>query len=152
MNRAMEELAKKAARGGRGQAAKPLRELGEHPTDGGPVNVMEGRYGPYVKWEKVNATLPKGTEPDDVTMDMAVELITAKASKKGTRKKAAPKKTATKTTAKKPAAKKPAAKKAPAKSTTKATTSKTAAKSTAAKSAAAKKPAAKKAAPETDAD
>lgn len=152
MNRAMEELAKKAARGGRGQAAKPLRELGEHPTDGGPVNVMEGRYGPYVKWEKVNATLPKGTEPDDVTMDMAVELITAKASKKGTRKKAAPKKTATKTTAKKPATKKPAAKKAPAKSTTKATTSKTAAKSTAAKSAAAKKPAAKKAAPETDAD
>ena len=152
MNRAREELAKKAARGGRGQAAKPLRELGEHPTDGGPVNVMEGRYGPYVKWEKVNATLPKGTEPDDVTMDMAVELITAKASKKGTRKKAAPKKTATKTTAKKPAAKKPAAKKAPAKSTTKATTSKTAAKSTAAKSAAAKKPAAKKAAPETDAD
>ncbi|MEQ3625115.1 MAG: type I DNA topoisomerase [Celeribacter sp.] len=158
MNRAMEELAKKAARGGRGQAAKPLRELGEHPSEGGPVNVMEGRYGPYVKWAKVNATLPKGTEPDDVTMDMAVELITAKAGKSGTRKKAAPKKPAAKKApAKKPAAKKAPAKKAASKATAaKSTTAKSASakstttKSTAAKSAAAKKPAAKKAAPKAD--
>ncbi|RZV48022.1 MAG: DNA topoisomerase I, partial [Sphingomonadaceae bacterium] len=93
MNRAVELLAQKASRGGRGAAAKPLHELGEHPEHGGPVNVMDGRYGPYVKWEKVNATLPKGTEPADVTMGMAVELIAAKASQKGgKRKKAAPKK------------------------------------------------------------
>jgi len=112
MNRAVEELAKKlASRGGRGGAVKPLKELGEHPESGGPVNVMEGRYGPYVKWEKVNATLPKGVEPDDVTMDVAVQLIAEKAAKKGGRKKAAPKK---KAASKKPA-KKPAAKKAPAK-------------------------------------
>ncbi len=104
MNRAVEELAKKAAsRGGRGAAVKPLRELGEHPSEGGPVNVMEGRYGPYVKWEKINATIPKGTEPGDVTMEMAVELIAEKAAKKGTRKKAA-KKPASKTAAKKKAA------------------------------------------------
>ena len=105
MNRAVEELAKKvASRGGRGAAVKPLHELGEHPESGGPVNVMEGRYGPYVKWAKVNATIPKGTEPGDVTMDMAVELIAAKA-KPGGKKKAA----------KKPAAKKkPAARKKPA--------------------------------------
>ncbi|MEQ9258825.1 MAG: type I DNA topoisomerase [Roseovarius sp.] len=85
MNRAVEELAKKAAsRGkGRGAAAKPLRELGEHPESGGAVNVMDGRYGPYVKWEKVNATLPKGTEPGDVTMEMAVALIAEKAAKGG---------------------------------------------------------------------
>ncbi len=89
MNRAVEELAKKAARGaGRGAAAKPLVELGEHPDDGGPVNVMDGRYGPYVKWAKVNATLPKGVEPADVTMEMAVQLITEKAAKKGGKKKA----------------------------------------------------------------
>ncbi|NNK79097.1 MAG: DNA topoisomerase I, partial [Litoreibacter sp.] len=97
--------AKKASRnGGRGAAAKPLKELGEHPESGGPVNVMDGRYGPYVKWEKVNATLPKGTEPADVTMDMAVELITAKAAKKGTRRKAPAKKKTT--TRKKATAKK----------------------------------------------
>ena len=51
--------AEKAARGpGRGRAAvAPLRELGEHPESGGPVNVMEGRYGPYVKWDKINAMI-----------------------------------------------------------------------------------------------
>ena len=110
MNRAVQLLAEKvASRGGRGKAAKPIREMGEHPDLGGAVNIMEGKYGPYVKWEKVNATLPKEVEPDAVTMDMAVELIDAKAAKKGTRRKAAPKKPA-----KKPAAKKTAAKKKPA--------------------------------------
>ena len=104
INRAVDELAKKAARGGRGAAAKPLKELGEHPTEGGPVNVMDGRYGPYVKWGKVNATLPKETEPADLTMDQAVALIAEKtAKKKPARKTAAKKKAAPK---KKPAAKK----------------------------------------------
>ena len=103
MNRAVEELAKKAAsRGqGRGAAAKPLKELGEHPEDGGAVNVMDGRYGPYVKWEKINATLPKDVEPDTVTMDMAVALIAEKAAKSGKGKRKAPAK-------KKPASKKAA--------------------------------------------
>ncbi len=100
MNRAVELLAEKRAnpgRGGRGAAAKPIKELGEHPESGGPVNVMEGRYGPYVKWDKVNATLPKDTEPADVTMEMAVNLIAEKAAKKGKGKKApAKKKTAAK--------------------------------------------------------
>ena len=85
MNRAVEELAKKAAsRGkGRGAGAKPLKELGEHPERGGPVNVMDGRYGPYVKWDKVNATLPKDVDPAEVTMERAVELIAEKAAKSG---------------------------------------------------------------------
>ncbi|QHQ35867.1 type I DNA topoisomerase [Algicella marina] len=106
MNRAMELIAQKAASGrGRGAAATPLKELGEHP-DGGPVNVMPGRYGPYVKWEKVNATIPKETKPEDVTMEQALELIAAKAPKKKApaKKKTAPKKS----TAKKPASKKTA--------------------------------------------
>ncbi len=90
MNRAVEEIAKKAAkRGGGRAAAKPLKELGEHPESGGPVNVMDGKYGPYVKWEKVNATLPKDVEPTTVTMDMAVALIAEKAAKKGSRRKKA---------------------------------------------------------------
>jgi len=83
MNRAVELLAQKAARGGRGAAAKPLKELGEHPQEGGAVNVMDGRYGPYVKWGKINATLPKGTDPSEVTMDMAVQLVAEKAAKGG---------------------------------------------------------------------
>ena len=105
MNRAVEVLAQKAAsRRGGGATAAPLKELGDHPL-GGAMVVMAGRYGPYVKWEKINATLPKGTEPADVTADVAIELVNAKATKGG-KKKAAPKKTA----AKKPAAKKAAPK------------------------------------------
>lgn len=92
MNRAVEELAKKAASRGTGRraAAAPLKELGEHPDQGGPVNVMDGRYGPYVKWDNINATLPKGVEPADVTLDMAVELIAQKAAKKGGKGRKAP--------------------------------------------------------------
>ncbi|SDY12350.1 DNA topoisomerase I [Lentibacter algarum] len=115
MNRAVELLAEKRANPGRGRsaAAKPLKELGEHPESGGAINVMEGRYGPYVKWEKVNATIPKDVEAADVTIEQAVEWIAEKAAKGG-KKKAAPKK---KAAAKKPAAKKPAAKKAAPKKT-----------------------------------
>jgi DNA topoisomerase-1 len=109
MNRAVELITEKRNNPGRGRsaAAKPLKELGEHPDGGGPVNVMEGRYGPYVKWEKVNATLPKDIKPEDLTMEQAVELIAEKAAKGGKKKAPAKKKAAPK--------KKPAAKKAPAK-------------------------------------
>ncbi|NBR90776.1 MAG: DNA topoisomerase I, partial [Rhodobacteraceae bacterium] len=111
INRAVDAIAQKAARGAaRGAAAKPLKELGDHP-DGGAIQVLDGRYGPYVKWEKVNATIPKGTDPESVTMEQALEWITAKAGAKG-KKKAAPKKAAAKAPAKKASAKKPAAKKA----------------------------------------
>ena len=81
MNRAVEVLAQKASRG-RGTAAPagPLRVLGDHP-DGGEVQVMPGRYGPYVKWAKVNATLPKGVEPEAITLDEALVLIAEKAGK-----------------------------------------------------------------------
>ncbi|MEO1493361.1 MAG: type I DNA topoisomerase [Pseudomonadota bacterium] len=117
MNRAVDLIAKKAQRTGRGPAQKPLRELGEHP-DGGAVNIMDGRYGPYVKWEKINATIPKEQDPQAITLDQALELVAAKAASKKP-KKAAKKTTAKKTTAKKTAAKKTAAKKAPAKSAAK---------------------------------
>ncbi|MFZ8959982.1 MAG: topoisomerase C-terminal repeat-containing protein, partial [Paracoccaceae bacterium] len=89
--------------------AAPLKELGKHP-DGGAVQVMNGRYGPYVKWAKINATLPKGTEPEAVTMEEALALIAAKAAKGGkTPRKAAAKKAAPKAAAKKKAAPKKAA-------------------------------------------
>ncbi|NKX43677.1 type I DNA topoisomerase [Roseicyclus persicicus] len=100
MNRAVELLAAKAAGGrGRGAAAAPLKELGEHP-DGGPVQVMPGRYGPYVKWDKVNATLPKDVAPEAVTLEQALELIAEKAAKGG---KGKAKKPAAKAKAKAPA-------------------------------------------------
>jgi DNA topoisomerase-1 len=120
MNHAVQLLAEKvASRGNRGGAAKTLKSLGDHPDEGGPIDIMEGKYGPYVKWEKVNATLPKDSDPEALTIQQAVDLITEKQAKKGAKrkapakKKAAPKKApAKKAAAKKTAAKKPAAKKA----------------------------------------
>ncbi|WND02464.1 type I DNA topoisomerase [Temperatibacter marinus] len=90
-----------------------LKELGDHPKEEGPVYVYDGRYGPYVNHGKINATLPKGTDPESVTMEQAVEWLEAKAAKGG-KKKAAPKK---KKAAKKKAVKKKttAKKKAPTK-------------------------------------
>ena len=81
MNRAVELLEEKIKNGGGYAAAKPLRELGEHP-DSGMIDVMDGKYGPYVKWKKVNATLPKGTSPEKVTLEEAIQLINEKALKK----------------------------------------------------------------------
>jgi DNA topoisomerase-1 len=111
MNRAVEVIAQKASRGRGTAAAQPLRELGVHP-DGGLVQVMPGKYGPYVKWAKVNATLPKELSPETVTLDEALGLIAEKAGK-GAKTKAPRKAAAAKTPAtKKPATKKPAVKKA----------------------------------------
>jgi DNA topoisomerase-1 len=61
----------------------PLKELGEHPESGAELVVLSGRYGPYVTDGKVNATLPKGTEPEDVDHETAVRLIDEKAAKGG---------------------------------------------------------------------
>lgn len=76
---------------------------------------MAGRYGPYVKWEKVNATLPKDLAPEAVTLDQALELIAAKAGKTGGRRTAGAKKAAPKATAKAAAAKTSTSKAATAK-------------------------------------
>jgi DNA topoisomerase-1 len=84
LNRAVTVIAEKAAKGpgGRGRtAAAALKELGEHPDGGGAITVRDGKYGPYVNWGKVNATLPKGTDPQALTVEEAVALITAKAGK-----------------------------------------------------------------------
>ena len=93
-----------AAAEGRGKAQAPLAELGEHPEAGGPVCVMKGKYGPYVKWEKLNATIPDTVEPAELTMAQAVQLLDERAAKSGktapARKKAAPR-----ATKKKPAGK-----------------------------------------------
>ena len=114
LDRAVELLAQAKAK------AAPLRELGEHPTEGGAIAIYSGRFGPYVQHGKLNATLPKGSEVDEITLERALELLAAKAAKEAPAKKTASRKTsdaaskaktAKKTTAKKTTAKKPAAKK-----------------------------------------
>ncbi|UIP06027.1 type I DNA topoisomerase [Erythrobacter sp. SDW2] len=113
MNRAVDILAQAANRGAGGGRAKaePIKALGTHPTSGGEIKVMPGRYGPYVTDGTTNATLPKDVKPEDVTEAQAIELIDARAAKgppkKKGRKKAAPKKAAAKKNS--PAKKKAAA-------------------------------------------
>lgn len=125
LNRAVTVIAEKQSKGpGRGRSGTPaaLKELGDHP-DGGAITVRDGRYGAYVNWGKVNATIPKGQDPASVTLDEALVLIAERIAKTGTGGKPAK---AKKTTAKKvdgDAAAKPKATKAKA-----ATKSKTAAK------------------------
>ncbi|MDP1912618.1 type I DNA topoisomerase [Brevundimonas sp.] len=110
LNRAVVLLAEKRAGkfAGRGAATAPLKDLGAHPETGEPVHVMAGRFGPYVKSGKINATLPKGTAPEDLTMEAALPLLAARAAAAPAKGKKAPaaKKAAPKAAAKKPAAKK----------------------------------------------
>ncbi len=78
----------KTARGQRA-AATPLREIGQHPN-GGPVQLFDGKYGPYVKHGELNASLPKGADPQQFTLDEAVTLIAEKGKAPKGKKRAAP--------------------------------------------------------------
>ncbi|MCA9027219.1 MAG: type I DNA topoisomerase [Planctomycetaceae bacterium] len=120
MDTALEMLSKSKSRG----KAEPLKVLGEHPEDGKPVEIYEGKFGPYVKHGKVNATIPKETEINDVSLEAALPWLEAKATKMGV-KKAAKTKSTTKKAAKKSAKKAPT-KTAAAKKTSRKKTSKTA--------------------------
>ena len=88
INRAVTLLAeKKAGKGGRfgrGVAARQvLKDLGEHPGEGGKIEVLSGKYGAYVSHNKVNATLPKGRDPAALTVEEAIELIKERIAKGG---------------------------------------------------------------------
>ena len=87
------------------------RELGTHQEK--KITVRKGRFGPYVKWDKINATLPSGLEMDTVTLEEAVALVEAKAAKPPV-KKVAKKKATKKRNTQKSAAKRKSAKKAKA--------------------------------------
>jgi len=108
MNAAVTLLAEAANRGARGEGrakAEPIKTLGVHPTSGGEIKVMPGRYGPYVTDGTTNATLPRDVKPEDVTEQQAIELIDARAAKgpakkKGGRRKAPAKKAPAKKKAK----------------------------------------------------
>jgi DNA topoisomerase-1 len=80
-NRAIDLIvAKESGRGGGRFGSAPAgRELGDHP-EGGAIAVKPGRFGAYVNWGKINATIPRGSNPDELTLEQAVELLRAKAS------------------------------------------------------------------------
>jgi DNA topoisomerase-1 len=79
LNRAVTLIAEKRAGGGmrRGQAA-PLRELGLH-TDGEPIRLYQGRFGPYLKHGAVNANIPRGEDPAAITLEQAIAIVNVRA-------------------------------------------------------------------------
>ncbi len=88
-----------------------LKDLGTHPDTGEPLAVYKGRYGPYVTSGKVNATIGRDRDPEDVTVEDALALLKTAAERAKTKKKTTKKKTTKKKTAKKKTAKKKTAKK-----------------------------------------
>jgi DNA topoisomerase I len=100
LERALEILAQpKKAR--TTKTKEPLKVLGNHPEDGEPLNIYDGKYGIYINHKKTNVTLPEGENVDNMTLEKALKLLAAKA---GTKKKATTKtgdETTKKTTTKK---------------------------------------------------
>jgi DNA topoisomerase I len=125
INRAVTLIAEKKAGGGKGRFGRAasrtvLKDLGEHPSGGGKIEVLDGRYGPYVTHNKVNATIPKSKDPTTLTQDEAIALLQERVAKGGGKKPArksaakADAKPRKKALAKTTAAKKPATKKSAA--------------------------------------
>ena len=79
LNRAVTLIDEAPARG----KSRALRALGDHPADGKPVEILSGRFGPYVKHGRTNASLPRDEEPETLTMERAVELLAARKAKGG---------------------------------------------------------------------
>ncbi len=101
------ELLLQPKKSGRRQRSEPkeLKALGKHPESGENVRILDGRYGPYVTDGSTNASVPKGTQVEAVTMSVAVELLNARAGMSKSKKPARGRKAA-KAPAKKKAAKK----------------------------------------------
>ena len=74
LDRAVELLSQKSTRRG----SSELYDLGNFPDTDTPIKIMNGRYGPYIKYGKKNIGLPKGKQPEDITKEQAIELINAK--------------------------------------------------------------------------
>jgi DNA topoisomerase I len=84
---ALELLAQPKTRGRRRAAPQePLREFAASPVTAQPIKLLNGRYGPYVTDGVTNASLPKGTDPEGVTFEQAVELLAARASRGGAKR------------------------------------------------------------------
>ncbi|WDI41275.1 type I DNA topoisomerase [Bremerella sp. P1] len=133
MDKALELLAQPKTRGRRGAPKEPLKTLDKSPVTEEVIKIMDGRYGPYVTDGETNASLPKGASPDELTMEVALQLLADRAAKGGTKKKKAKKKTTKKATKKKTAKKKTTKKAATKKTAKKSTTKKAATKKTAKK-------------------
>jgi len=72
LNRAITLIAE--AKPGR-MSSSMIKDLGEHPEDKKPVRVMKGKFGPYIKYKSLNATIPEEKDPNEINMEDALILI-----------------------------------------------------------------------------
>jgi DNA topoisomerase-1 len=79
VNRAVSLLAEQS-KGGKG-GPTPIRIVGEHPAEGGPIGLFKGRYGPYVEHKGLYASLPRDAEPEALTLEGALALLAAQIAK-----------------------------------------------------------------------
>ena len=79
---ALELLAQPKGRRGQSQGRRePIKVFDPSPVTSQPIQLLSGRYGPYVTDGQTNASLPRGMNPPDLTFGMAVELLKARAEK-----------------------------------------------------------------------
>lgn len=78
LKRALEIYAEPRMRGKGRSKATALRVVGNHPIEKKPIEIFNGPYGLYVKCAKINASIPKEIQPEDLTLERAVELIEAR--------------------------------------------------------------------------
>jgi len=90
INRAVSLLAN--AKPGRLKSSSEIKTLGEHPDDKKPIKVMKGKFGPYIKYKSINATIPDNIDPEEILMEEAIDLIEKKLEKTGKKKKKSSKK------------------------------------------------------------
>ncbi|WP_404475314.1 type I DNA topoisomerase [Microbacterium aerolatum] len=136
LEQALEIYAQPKYGAGSRRASSALAEFEADPVSGKPIRVRDGRFGPYVTDGETNVTIPRGQKPEDITFEIAVQMLADKRAKGPAPKRGA----------KKAPAKKAAAKKAPAKTAAKKAPAKKAAATSDADKAAARSAAAKKAA------
>ncbi len=81
MNRAIELIETKKSSGQRRRGSKVIKTIGDYP-EGGSIEIMDGKFGKYVKWNKINATIPKDIDALSIPLETAVKLINEKRSQK----------------------------------------------------------------------
>ena len=87
LERALELLATPKKGRSSGKSKTALKELGKHPEDEESVNIYDGPYGPYIKHNKTNVAIPEGKSVEDITLEIALELLANKTSTKKSKSK-----------------------------------------------------------------
>lgn len=59
------------------RGAQALKSVGKFEEQ--EIELFDGKYGMYLKWGKVNATIPKDLDADQVTLEQAIEIVKARA-------------------------------------------------------------------------